>query len=94
MTISEFGILLTALVMAGGFFLSMRSTSYNELKILYESLKNDFDEYKEESKDRRNEMEQEIKTLTSQNEMFKRYISKLIAHLEKVGEIPDKMDTD
>lgn len=50
MTPDGIATLLIALVGMGGFFLSMRSTSYSELKALFEQLKKDFAEYKDTSR--------------------------------------------
>lgn len=50
MTPDGMATLIIALVGMGGFFLSMRSTSYSELKTLFEQLKKDFADYKEASK--------------------------------------------
>lgn len=50
MTPDGIATLIIALVGMGGFFLSMRSTSYTELKALFEQLKKDFADYKETSK--------------------------------------------
>ncbi len=101
MTPGDIAQIITALVLLGGFFLSMRSTSYNELKGLFDSLKKDFDEYKRESKDREKEyedkieaMEKDLTTMTRQNANFKRYIAKLIAQLEAAKIIPEPMQDD
>jgi len=101
MTVGEITALLIAIVGLGGFFLSMRSTSFTELKSLHEGLKNDFDKYKKESEEKedkaerqREEMENEIKALTRQADNFKRYIAKLIAQIERLGQVPEKMDPE
>lgn len=90
MTPGEIAQIITAFVLLGGFILSARSTSYNELKGLFDSLKKD----SEEREKKMDTMEMEIKTLTRQNISFKRYISKLIAQLEEAKITPAVMEED
>jgi len=101
MTAGEWSGLITVLVALGGFFLSMRSTSYAELKGLFDTLRTDFDKYKiqTEAKEAKyekkiEEMQNEIDTLTKQGDNYKRYITRLIAQLERAQIIPVKMDED
>jgi hypothetical protein len=92
MTYAEIASFLIAIVTIGSFFLAIRSTSYNELRGLYDALKDDFEEYKEDSKKSRADMESEIKMLTRQNTAFKKYIDRLIEQLEGAKIVPVKME--
>jgi hypothetical protein len=92
MTTAEFTQLLIALVAVGGFILSMRSTSYTELKGLYSDIRRDFEDYKKQSEKKETEYEQKVDELATLNEKFRRYIDRLIRQLEKNGITPEKMD--
>lgn len=94
MTVGEIAQIITAFILVGGFFLSMRSTSFNELKLLYENLKKDFEDYKEESKAQEDKYMKQIEELESAVEKFKRYISRLIKQLEQNGIAPEKLEEE
>ncbi len=83
---------LTAIAVVIGIAISFRTASHTELRSLFDTLRSDFDKYKKEAQDKEKEMEKEIKTLTVQNENYKRYITRLIAQLEKASIIPVSMD--
>ena len=83
---------LTAIAVVIGIAISFRTASHTELRSLFDTLRSDFDKYKKEAQDKEREMEKEIKTLTLQNENYKRYITRLIAQLEKASIIPVSMD--
>ncbi len=83
---------LTAIAVVIGIAISFRTASHTELRSLFDTLRSDFDKYKKEAQDKEREMEKEIKTLTVQNENYKRYITRLIAQLEKASIIPVSMD--
>ena len=92
MSAVEITSLLVAIVGVGGFLLSMRSTSFNELKELYKGVREDFDKYKQESEKKEAEYEQKVDDLVRLNERFRRYIDRLIKQLEKNGITPEKME--
>ena len=94
MTVAETLQLLTAITIAGGFFLSMKSTSFNELRTLYDAMRREFDEYKKDSAAKENEYEKKVDNLIRQNERFKKYISVLIRQLEKNNITPDSMSDE
>lgn len=83
---------LTAIAVVIGIAISFRTASHTELRSLFDTLRSDFDKYKKEAQDKEREMEKEIKTLTVQNENYKRYITRLIAQLENASIIPVSMD--
>ena len=83
---------LTAIAVVIGIAISFRTASHTELRSLFDTLRSDFDKYKKEAQDKEREMEKEIKTLTVQNENYKRYITRLIAQLEKASIIPVSID--
>ena len=83
---------LTAIAVVIGIAISFRTASHTELRSLFDTLRSDFDKYKKEAQDKEREMEKEIKTLTVQNENYKRYITRLIAQVEKASIIPVSMD--
>lgn len=90
---------LTAIAVLIGIAISFRTASHTELRSLFDALRGDFDKYKREAQDRENKyevkieaMEQEINSLMRQNENYKRYITRLIAQLEKASIIPVSMD--
>lgn len=86
--------LITVLIMVGGFYLSTRSTSFNELKSLYENIRKDFEDYKETSEKKEVEYEHKVDNLLKENNRFKKYIARLIAQIERIGETPEKMDEE
>jgi hypothetical protein len=73
-------------------FLSLRSTSYTELKGLYEILRKDFDALKAERKLDEEKYEFQIACLEKRIKSFEKYITKLIKQLEAAGVAPEKMD--
>lgn len=93
---AEYLVALAALI---GVAISFRTASHTELRNLFDTLRGDFDKYKRESQDRETRYEQkidametEINSLMRQNENYKRYITRLIAQLEKASIIPVSMD--
>lgn len=68
MTPAEIGNIIIALVAIGTFWLSARSTSYTELKGLFDTLKTEFNAYKTESDMEKKQLEKQIKILEESNE--------------------------
>lgn len=68
MTPAEIGNIIIALVAIGTFWLSARSTSYTELKALFDTLKEDFKTYKKESDIEKDRLEKHIEMLQESNE--------------------------
>lgn len=92
---------LTALAALVAIAISFRTSSHTELRSLYDSLRTDFDKYKKDSEAKEEkyekkieEMQTEIDALTKQGDNYKRYITRLIAQLERAQIVPVKMDAE
>lgn len=92
---------LTALAALVAIAISFRTSSHTELRSLYDSLRTDFDKYKKDSEAKEEkyekkieDMQTEIDALTKQGDNYKRYITRLIAQLERAQIVPVKMDAE
>jgi len=83
MTPAEIGNIIIALVAIGTFWLSARSTSYTELKALFDTLKDDFKKYKKES-------EEEFVKYKTERDLEKERLEKHIIMLQENNEKKDK----
>lgn len=84
MTPAEIGNLIIAIVAIGTFWLSARSTSYTELKGLFEALKEDFKKYKQER-------EEEFDKYKADRDLEKERLEK---HIEMLQESNEKKDRE
>jgi len=73
---------ITGLATLIAVIISLRSTSYTELKGLYDSIRNDFDNFKEASKKREDAYEVEIKSLKDEGQRKDGRIEKLQEEME------------
>lgn len=88
--------LVTTLLGVGAFLLSIRNTSFSELKSLNTTLRDEFTSYKEEARKEKEELKNEMDVLEDKYkktiDRLEKYIIKLRKQLEDANITPASMD--
>jgi Na+/phosphate symporter len=83
---------ITALAALVAIAISFRSSSFTELRGLFDALKKDFEEYKKEASTKEKEYELKIERLERQIDNYERWITKAIDQIRKAGLTPPTLE--
>lgn len=79
---------ITALAALVAIAISFRSSSFTELRGLFDALKKDFEDYKDDAREREKQYEEKIARLERQVDNYERWITAALEQFRRAGITP------